>query len=130
VQEIVEHLERVFGEAAASLRLNLDGCPHACAHHWIGDIGLQGTTLRERGSQGERLQGYDLFLRGGLARDAAIGRPVLKRVSATEVHLVIENLVRAWIQERQGDESVQNFFNRLADDEILAISERKVEQYA
>ncbi|HEX5715675.1 MAG TPA: nitrite/sulfite reductase [Thermoanaerobaculia bacterium] len=130
VQEIVEHLERVFGEEAASLRLNLDGCPHACAHHWIGDIGLQGTTLRERGSQGERLQGYDLFLRGGLARDAAIGRPVLKRVSATEVHLVIENLVRAWIQERQGGESIQSFFTRLADDEIVAIGERKVEQYA
>jgi ferredoxin-nitrite reductase len=130
VQEIVEHLERVFGEEAASLRLNLDGCPHACAHHWIGDIGLQGTTLRERGSQGERLQGYDLFLRGGLARDAAIGRPVLKRVAATEVHLVIERLVRAWIQERQENESIQRFFTRLADDEIVAIGERKVEQYA
>ncbi|MFP5284628.1 MAG: nitrite/sulfite reductase [Thermoanaerobaculia bacterium] len=121
VREIVEHLERVFGEQAASLRLNLDGCPHACAHHWIGDIGLQGTTLRERGPQGERLQGYDLFLRGGLARDAAIGRPVLKRVSAAEVHLVIERLVRAWIEERQGDESIQQFFTRLTDDEILAI---------
>jgi ferredoxin-nitrite reductase len=127
MQEIVEHLERVFGEEAASLRLNLDGCPHACAHHWIGDIGLQGTTLRERGPQGERLQGYDLFLRGGLARDAAIGRPVLKRVSAADVHLVIENLVRAWIQERQDGESIQNFFIRLADDEILAIGERKAE---
>ncbi|HET9228545.1 MAG TPA: nitrite/sulfite reductase, partial [Thermoanaerobaculia bacterium] len=121
VQEIVEHLEQVFGEQAASLRLNLDGCPHACAHHWIGDIGLQGTTLRERGAQGERLQGYDLFLRGGLARDAAIGRPVLKRVSATDVHLVIENLVRAWIEGRQAGESIQNFFTRLTDDEILAI---------
>lgn len=121
VREIVEHLERVFGEKAASLRLNLDGCPHACAHHWIGDVGLQGTTLRERGPQGERLQGYDLFLRGGLARDAAIGRPVLKRVSAAEVHVVIENLVRAWIEGRQDDESIQNFFTRLTDDEIVAI---------
>ena len=45
--EIVEHLEQVFGDQVAGLRLNLDGCPHSCAHHWIGDIGLQGTTSRD-----------------------------------------------------------------------------------
>src|SRR5580693_1841838 len=63
LQDIVEHLETVFGPAADGLRINLDGCPHACAHHWIGDFGLQGTTLRERGPAGERLHGYDVFLR-------------------------------------------------------------------
>ncbi|HWM90456.1 MAG TPA: nitrite/sulfite reductase [Thermoanaerobaculia bacterium] len=121
VQEIVEHLERVFGEAAADLRINLDGCPHACAHHWIGDIGLQGTTLRERGSDGERQQGYDLFLRGGLARHAAIGRPVLKRVPATEVHIVMERLVGAWVRGRNQDEPINQFFARQTDEELTAI---------
>ena len=120
-QEIVEHLERVFGDEAAGLRINLDGCPHACAHHWIGDIGIQGTTLRERGAGGERLQGYDLFLRGGLARDAAIGRPVLKRVPATEIHLVMERLVRAWVQERRDDEPINRFFARQTDEELTSI---------
>ena len=57
LQEIVEHLEATFGEEAAGLRLNLDGCPHACAQHWIGDIGLQGTTLRERGAAGRAAAG-------------------------------------------------------------------------
>jgi ferredoxin-nitrite reductase len=118
---IVAHLEATFGERAADLRLNLDGCPHACAHHWIGDIGLQGTTLRERGPAGERLQGYDLFLRGGLGRDAAIGRPVLKRVPGTEVHRVIESLVRAWITGRSADESLQQFFSRHEDEELIAM---------
>ncbi len=136
LQDIVEHLERTFGEAAASLRLNLDGCPHACAHHWIGDIGLQGTTLRERGVDGERVQGYDLFLRGGLARDAAIGRPVLKRVAGTEVHEVIERLVGAWLDGRSNGESIQQFFTRHTDEELNAIGlgqgfpVREVEQHA
>ncbi|MBW8874158.1 MAG: nitrite/sulfite reductase [Acidobacteria bacterium] len=121
LQEIVEHLERVFGDEAAGLRLNLDGCPHACAHHWIGDIGIQGTTLRERGPQGERLDGYDLFLRGGLGRDAAIGRPVLKRVPGDEVHLVIERLFRAWLDGRLKDEPIQQFFTRQADEELVAL---------
>jgi sulfite reductase beta subunit-like hemoprotein len=121
LQEIVEHLERVFGDAAAGLRLNLDGCPHACAHHWIGDIGLQGTTLRERGAGGERLHGYDLFLRGGLGRGAAIGRPVLKRVPGTEVHEVIERLFRAYLEGRREGERIQQFFERHADDELALL---------
>jgi sulfite reductase beta subunit-like hemoprotein len=119
--EIVEHLERVFAGDAAGLRLNLDGCPHACAHHWIGDIGLQGTTLRERGPAGERLHGYDLFLRGGLGREAAIGRPVLKRVPGTEVHLVIERLFRAYLDGRREGERIQQFFTRHDDDELTAL---------
>jgi ferredoxin-nitrite reductase len=101
--------------------LNLDGCPHACAHHWIGDVGLQGTTLRERGPHGERLDGYDLFLRGGLGRNAAIGRPVLKRVPGDEVHFVIERLVRAWLDGRREGEPIQQFFTRHADEELVAL---------
>ena len=121
LQGIVEHLEATFGEAVAGLRLNLDGCPHACAHHWIGDVGLQGTTLRERGPAGERLQGYDLFLRGGLGAEAAIGRPVLKRVPTTEVHLVIERLFRAYLEGRGDGERIQQFFTRHSDEELSAL---------
>lgn len=122
LRQIVEHLEATFGEEAGALRINLDGCPHSCAHHWIGDIGLQGTTLRERGPQGERLQGYDLFLRGGLARDAAIGRPVLRRVPATEVHQVIERLFRSWLTERLDGEPLQQFFTRQTDEALTAFA--------
>jgi len=121
LQGIVEHLEATFGAAVSGLRLNLDGCPHSCAHHWIGDIGLQGTTLRERGPAGERIQGYDLFLRGGLGAHAAIGRPVLKRVPGTEVHLVIERLFRAYLDGRGEGERIQHFFIRHSDEELSAL---------
>jgi sulfite reductase beta subunit-like hemoprotein len=125
LRQIVEHLESAFGEQAAELgelRLNLDGCPHACAHHWIGDIGLQGTTLRERGEAGERLQGYDLFLRGGLGRSAAIGRPVLRRVPGDVVHVAIERLCRAWLDGREPGESIQQFFTRNSDEQLIDIA--------
>ncbi|HEX2223006.1 MAG TPA: nitrite/sulfite reductase, partial [Thermoanaerobaculia bacterium] len=123
LEEIIARLERSFGERATGLRLNLDGCPHACAHHWIGDIGLQGTTLRERGPAGERLQGYDVFLRGGLARSAAIGRPVLRRVPATDIAAVLERLFAAYLAERQDGEPIQQFFTRHSDDELIRIAE-------
>lgn len=118
---IVRHLEGAFGDRVAGLRLNLDGCPNACAHHWLGDIGLQGTTLRQRGPEGERLRGYDLFLRGGLGRRAAIGRPVLRRVPAGEVEHVIERLLHAYFERRHEDESVQEFFIRHDDEELAAL---------
>ena len=44
---LIEHLEERFGDDVSSLRLHLDGCPHACAQHWIGDLGFQGTTARD-----------------------------------------------------------------------------------
>lgn len=129
LQQIVEHLEQTFGQEAAGLRINLDGCPHACAHHWIGDIGLQGTTLRERTASGERIQGYDLFLRGGLGQDAAIGRPVLKRVPGADVHFVIERLFRAYLEKREPGERIQQFFARHSDETLLALGEGEVVSY-
>jgi len=122
LQEIVEHLEAELGAAAADLKINLDGCPHACAHHWVGDIGLQGTTLRERGAAGEKLHGYDLFLRGGLGAGAAIGRPVLRRVPGDVVHRVIERLFRAYLAGRGDGEPIQRFFARTSDEDLAAIA--------
>jgi len=125
LRQIVEHLEGAFGEQArvlGELRLNLDGCPNSCAHHWIGDIGLQGTTLRERGPGGERLQGYDLFLRGGLGVGAAIGRPVMRRVPGDVVHLAIERLCRAYLEGRLEGERIQQFFTRHSDEQLIDIA--------
>ena len=35
----------------AELRLHLDGCPHACAQHWVGDLGFQATTGKDADGQ-------------------------------------------------------------------------------
>ena len=44
---LIQALEERFGDEIAELRLHLDGCPHACAQHWVGDLGFQGTTVRD-----------------------------------------------------------------------------------
>ncbi|MEZ5098229.1 MAG: phosphoadenylyl-sulfate reductase [Thermoleophilia bacterium] len=51
---LIDHVEARFGDAAADLRLQLDGCPHACGQHWIADIGFQGTTARDDDGAGRR----------------------------------------------------------------------------
>ena len=127
--DIIEHLENTFGKDAEGIKINLDGCPHACTHHWVGDIGLQGTTLRERGTSGEKLEGYDIYLRGGLGRDAAIGQPLIRRVHFNQVHLYVERLVRAYLNERQEGERFKMFCDRRTDAELISIaSDRPLEQ--
>lgn len=119
---ITDHLAARFGPAVAGLAIHLDGCPHACAHHWTGDLGLQGTTLRERGPNGERRQGFDVFLRGGQGNEAAIGRPVLKRVPADQIHLVLERLVGAYLENRTSGERLQQWLARSDDADLIALT--------
>src|SRR5256885_727023 len=57
---LIEGLEERFGTQLAPLRLDLDGCPHSCAQHWVGDLGFQGTTARDE--EGARRQAYDIFV--------------------------------------------------------------------
>jgi sulfite reductase beta subunit-like hemoprotein len=121
--QLVERLEQRFGTKIADLRLHLDGCPHACAQHWVGDIGFQGTTARDEA--GRRRQAYDVFLRGGLGPDAAVARPVFRRVPSEELDEAVERLVGGWLDNRSGNESFRAFCDRTGDDELGALAGRE-----
>ena len=86
------------GRTLDGLRLHLDGCPHACAQHWVGDLGFQGTTVRDE--EGQRRQAYDIYLRGSLDRPAAIARPVFRRVPTEELDDAVVGLVGGWVAGR------------------------------
>jgi sulfite reductase beta subunit-like hemoprotein len=120
---LVERLERRFGTEIADLRLHLDGCPHACAQHWVGDIGFQGTTVRD--DEGRRRQAYDVFLRGGLGPQAAIALPVFRRVPSEELDEAVERLVAGWLERRLDGESFRAFCDRASDDELGALAGRE-----
>ena len=120
---LIQALEQRFGEDVAGLRLHLDGCPHACAQHWVGDLGFQGTTARDE--QGKRRQAYDVFLRGGLGAGAAIARPVFRRVPTEELDEVVAGLVGGWLDTRLPDEPFHAFCDRATDDELGALAGRE-----
>jgi ferredoxin-nitrite reductase len=113
---LVTLLEERFGGELAGLGLHLDGCPHACAQHWVGELGFQGTTVRDE--QGERHQAYDVFLRGSLDRPAAIARPVFRRVPTAELDDVVVGLVQGWLDGREEGETFRSFCDRATDDEL------------
>ena len=128
LDEIVRHLEGTFGRDAEGIVVNVDGCPHACAQHWVADIGLQGSTLRTRGDRGEslgKIEAYEIYLRGTLGEEAAIGRPIVRRVPHTEAKFYVERLVGAYLQRRLPEESFKDFADRLSDEELIATASNR-----
>jgi ferredoxin-nitrite reductase len=121
---LVQLLESTFPrEQIEGLRLHLDGCPHACAQHWVGDIGFQGTTVRDE--EGRRHQAYDVYLRGSLDRPAAIARPVFRRVATDELDTVVVALVTGWIGGRAAGETFRTWCDRKSDDELAQLAGRE-----
>jgi len=122
LDEVVTHLETVFGNDVQDLRVQVDGCPHACAQHWVADIGLQGTTPRERGAAGEKLEAYEIYLRGGVGKDPQIGKAILRRVPAEKVATYVERLVRDYLEKRQPGERFNQYTRRVDDATLIAVA--------
>jgi sulfite reductase beta subunit-like hemoprotein len=120
---LVELLESRFGRSVDGLRMHLDGCPHACAQHWVGDLGFQGTTVRD--PDGKPHQAYDVYLRGSLDRPTAIARPVFRRVPTDELDDVVVQLVGGWIDDRAAGESFRSFCDRSTDEQLGRIAGRE-----
>ena len=120
LETLVGHLETRFGDDVADLRLHLDGCPHACAQHWVGDLGFQATTGKD--DEGKRLSAYDILVRGSLGPVAQVAQPLFRRVPSERLEGAVEGLVRGWLDGRTTDESFTAFQRRLSDDDLGALA--------
>ena len=122
---ILTRLEGGHGaDRLGDLAIHLDGCPHACAQHWVGEIGLQGTTTHDPDT-GERVEAYDLSVGGGLGRRTAIGRRLVRRVPTGEIENVLDRLVTAWLAERDISPdrlSFGDYCDTRDDEELVAIA--------
>jgi ferredoxin-nitrite reductase len=125
LDELLDELTGHYGtERIGDLGIHMDGCPHACAQHWIGEIGLQGTTTKL--DSGERVEAYDLTVGGGLGTRTAIGRRLMRRVPTGEINGVMDRLVGAWLDERDANGgsayTLGDFCNSHEDEELIAIA--------
>jgi sulfite reductase beta subunit-like hemoprotein len=120
LRDLVDHLETTFGEQVSELRLHLDGCPHACAQHWVGDLGFQATTGKD--ADGNRISAYDIFTRGSLGPVPQVGGSLFRRVASERLEGAVEGLVRGWLGGRTDGETFTAFQRRLSDDELGALA--------
>ena len=108
--------------------VNVDGCPHACAQHWVADIGLQGSTLRTRDVDGAslgKIEAYEIYLRGSLGEDAAIGRPLVRRVPHDEARFYVERLVGDYLRRRLPEETFRQYADRQSDEHLIATASNR-----
>ena len=59
------------------VNLHVTGCPHSCAQHYIGDIGLLGTKVRE--------EGYQVVIGGGSDQDEGLARELISSISFSDL---------------------------------------------
>ena len=119
---LAKHLEANL-DLDQPINIHLTGCPHSCAQHYIGDIGLLGTAARENG---QRVEGYHVFVGGGFGDDQTLGRQILNAVPESRLPDAIEALLRGYLAQRHTGERFHAFCARTSVKELqtLVISDR------
>jgi ferredoxin-nitrite reductase len=100
------------------VNIHLTGCPHSCAQHYIGDIGLLGNMVST--SQGEMVEGYNIVVGGGSDQEQAIGRDLYKSVPFTDVPPLLEKILKFYLEERNAGETFFQFTGRQSIEDMKA----------
>jgi ferredoxin-nitrite reductase len=102
--ELANYLDSRF-TIVQPVNLHVTGCPHSCAQHYIGDIGLLGTKVG-----GE--EGYQVVIGGGSDQDQGIARELIPSVRFSQLSPVLERLFDAYTNLRDAEESFLHFTRR------------------
>jgi ferredoxin-nitrite reductase len=100
--ELARHLEKRV-PLDRPVNIHLTGCPHSCAQHYMGDIGLLGAKTRA----GE--EAYTVFVGGGFGSHRACGRLLFQAMPFEELKPALERLLLAYLDRRNADEPFQEF---------------------
>ncbi len=107
---VLDHLRAARTEGRLILdhpvNIHLTGCPHSCAQHFIGDIGLLATTTER---DGHSFPAFHFFVGGGFQDQARMALPALREVPVELVPQTVERLLRCYLDNRMQDESFADF---------------------
>jgi ferredoxin-nitrite reductase len=98
------------------INIHLTGCPHSCAQHYLGDIGLLGAGVDDGEDQ---VEGYHIYIGGGYGADQAIGRELYRGVKATDAPTVLERMLKTYLGRRDSpDDSFNDFVRKHPTDTL------------
>jgi ferredoxin-nitrite reductase len=113
--ELANRLDTHF-KIEQPVNLHVTGCPHSCAQHYIGDIGLLGTKIG-----GE--EGYQVVIGGGCDQDKGLARELIPAIPFRELPPVMERLFSAYTERRHEGESFLDFSRRHSIEELKSFCE-------
>jgi len=115
--QLSEFLEAEL-ELDQPINIHLTGCPHSCAQHYIGDIGLIGAKVKV----GEdSVEGYAVVLGGGVEERQAIGHEVFPGTAFEDLKPLLLNVLKTYLNKREGQETFWQFSRRHSADELKAL---------
>ena len=115
--------DRELCDAVGPLRINMNGCPNSCAHHWIADIGLRGRRARSKeGSE----EGFSLFVGGRLDAAGHIGEHVID-ISSSDVVPTIFALLDIYLDERHEGEDFGTYTRRIGGATLGELVQKQLE---
>ncbi len=91
------------------VNIHFTGCPHSCAQHYMGDIGLLGMKANV---EGENVDAYSVFVGGGFGTHQAVGRALWTAVPFEELRGRLLHLLRVFLAHRAPGERFQAFTQR------------------
>ncbi len=116
--ELANRLDSLF-KIEQPVNLHVTGCPHSCAQHYVGDIGLLGAKVA-----GE--EGYQVVVGGGSDQDAGLARELIPAISFRDLGPALDGLFAAYRQHKNTDESFLQFTRRHSIEELRSFT--KVEE--
>jgi ferredoxin-nitrite reductase len=108
--ELARSLDAAF-RILQPINLHVTGCPHSCAQHYIGDIGLMGVKIG-----GE--PGYQVNLGGGADNQQALARELFPAMRYEDLKPALHQLLRAYTQSCAEEESFLDFCGRHTVEEL------------
>jgi len=113
---LANHLDERF-KIVQPINLHVTGCPHSCAQHYIGDIGLLGVKVN-----GE--EGYQVSLGGGADQDQGMARELIGAIRFSDLPPVLGRLMEAFERTRRSEsETFLSFTRRHSIAELRAFAE-------
>jgi ferredoxin-nitrite reductase len=103
------------------INIHLTGCPHSCAQHYIGDIGMLACRVPIDEAGEDTVEGFHVYVGGGFGPDAGIARELYRDVKADDCPQLVERILRAYLAHRSGDEAFLAFARRHETNAIKAM---------
>ncbi len=118
---LIEYLESKL-TLDQPINIHTTGCPHSCAQHYIGDLGLLACKVKID-DQEDPAEGYHVFVGGGFGTEKKkLGRQLWKSVPAgPALNEKIEALLKAYLEKRENNENFQSFTTRHSIEELDAL---------
>ena len=105
--QIYQHFDDLdYLHELGDISIKISGCMNACGHHHVGDIGILGV---DKGG----VEWYQLTIGGHAGNTAALGQRLGRAIAKHEVAGAIEQILTAYIELRDPEESFFNSVQRL-----------------